>query len=426
MVQRILVANGVTPISSIVLPYDGIRKKGYQCIQATWDTSKLVVVVRPAGNLPGWSLPLRVFSARIWGALAATALAYALAWRVVSGDGALRCLTATLAALSSCGGVAQARIRALPQRLQLAGALLASSVVIAASYQVQLPMQLVNDLIASPTHEGRLYSLVAKPERFPEIDTLEQLADSSVPVVSYGVPGYLKFLIDTKTEGLSPAQLLTRRRIIQQGIRLISLDELMMMVIQHQNVAFLLGSSAWKTSSREVLCGRKVHNLKESFSKEGTCLIITANWPWIYVVEDTIWRMRQAGLYQHAYEMSIYVWNQYHPDRAHFSFKDEKLKTTRVLQLADLLPHLELLVVGILLAITCFVGELLLRHRSVSSCGPPPHHNPESCPPLKPRLDHPTPFHELPPDSYPESHPPPHSASPPPTVYRGPVYSDTN
>ncbi|KAK7874051.1 hypothetical protein R5R35_004601 [Gryllus longicercus] len=124
-------------------------------------------------------------------------------------------------------------------------------------------------------YQGRLYLLVAKPERFPEIDTLEQLADSSVPVVSYGVPGYLKFLIDTKTEGLSPAQLLTRQRIIQQGIRLISLDELMMMVIQHQNVAFLIDSSAWKTSSREVLCGRKVHNLKESFSKEGTCLIIT-------------------------------------------------------------------------------------------------------------------------------------------------------
>ncbi len=61
-------------------------------------------------------------------------------WRGAScrATGPLRCLSATLAALSSCGGVAQNRIRPQPQRLQLAGALLASSIVIAASYQVQL------------------------------------------------------------------------------------------------------------------------------------------------------------------------------------------------------------------------------------------------------------------------------------------------
>ncbi|GLH09519.1 Protein of unknown function, partial [Gryllus bimaculatus] len=124
---------------------------------------------------------------------------------------------------------------------------------------------------------GRLYSLVAKPQRFPEIDTLEQLADSSMPVVSYGDMVNYVFVKEAENadNGLSPAKLQTHQRIIQQGIRLVAYDEFRKMVIERENVAFLVDGYMWTTSSSEILFGRKMHNLKDYLSKIGTCLLIT-------------------------------------------------------------------------------------------------------------------------------------------------------
>ncbi|KAK7871504.1 hypothetical protein R5R35_010221 [Gryllus longicercus] len=106
-------------------------------IVSSGEFNQHIVLVPFASPLPAWSLPLRVFSPRIWLALLGTAVAYALAWCMVAGASLAGAAAATLRAFSSCGGAPQDRVRATPQRLQLAAALLASAVIVAAVYQVK-------------------------------------------------------------------------------------------------------------------------------------------------------------------------------------------------------------------------------------------------------------------------------------------------
>ncbi|GLH09520.1 Protein of unknown function [Gryllus bimaculatus] len=122
---------------------------------------------------------------------------------------------------------------------------------------------------------GRLYSLVTEPERYPEIDTIEQLACSSLSVVSFNKAGLKLFELGTALEELSGAQLQARQRILEQSIRIITTEEFEMMVTKSHNVAVLLDTSSWITSSREVLFGRIVHILKEHILEKGECLITT-------------------------------------------------------------------------------------------------------------------------------------------------------
>ncbi|KAK7871096.1 hypothetical protein R5R35_010460 [Gryllus longicercus] len=114
-------------------------------VEASQSEYSAIVAVPPPATLPAWSLPLRVFSPRIWLALLGAAVAYALAWRVVAGESLAASAAAALRAFSSCGGAPQVRVRATPQRLQLAAALLASAAVVAAAYQSRL-----FDLILKP------------------------------------------------------------------------------------------------------------------------------------------------------------------------------------------------------------------------------------------------------------------------------------
>ncbi|GLH06371.1 Protein of unknown function [Gryllus bimaculatus] len=104
-------------------------------IVSSGENVRYIVLVPYAPPLPAWTLPLSVFSHRIWLSLLGAAVAYALAWRVVAGESLAASAAAALRAFSSCGGAPQDRVRATPQRLQLAAAMLASAVVVVAVYQ---------------------------------------------------------------------------------------------------------------------------------------------------------------------------------------------------------------------------------------------------------------------------------------------------
>ncbi|GLH06372.1 Protein of unknown function [Gryllus bimaculatus] len=107
-------------------------------IVSSGENVRYIVLVPYAPPLPAWTLPLSVFSHRIWLSLLGAAVAYALAWRVVAGESLAASAAAALRAFSSCGGAPQDRVRATPQRLQLAAAMLASAVVVVAVYQTGL------------------------------------------------------------------------------------------------------------------------------------------------------------------------------------------------------------------------------------------------------------------------------------------------
>ncbi|KAK7868413.1 hypothetical protein R5R35_005038 [Gryllus longicercus] len=93
----------------------------------------------------------------MWLLLLGAAVAYALAWRVVAGESLAASAAAALCAFSSCGGAPQDRVRATPQRLQLAAALLASAVVVVA-------------------YQAGLFHLTSNPQHEDEIETYDQMA----------------------------------------------------------------------------------------------------------------------------------------------------------------------------------------------------------------------------------------------------------
>ncbi|GLH16739.1 Protein of unknown function, partial [Gryllus bimaculatus] len=214
---------------------------------------------------------------------------------------------------------------------------------------------------------GRLYSLMTNPQRYPEIDSMDQLAASELPVVTFKYTWRCEF--QERVRELC-ARSPTCRRFPLQDVLLVTIDEFQKMVTEDSDMAFLVRSDFWVTPSDEILFRRKVHVLKEPLSASGKCLGITENWPWKHRVEEIVSLMKEAGLYQHAEAMFIHVSNAYlRMDDAVeegpvASTTDEVTTRARVLQLADLLPHLELLLAGLLLAALCLGWEL--THRPVA------------------------------------------------------------
>ncbi|KAK7868032.1 hypothetical protein R5R35_007483 [Gryllus longicercus] len=194
--------------------------------------------------LPLWSLPIRVFGPLIWAGLLGAAFLYALAWRVVAGESLGASAAAALRAFSSCGGAPQDRVRATPQRLQLAAALLASGIVVIAVYQ------------------GRLFTMITNPEHYAEIDTFNQLADSGLPVFGPIVFSVSHFL---ESEGRNPQLLETVKRLSKLKSEVAQTNDIAIMVTQGKRLAWLEPKDAWDVYSKVVWLNQRMRPMRDRF-----------------------------------------------------------------------------------------------------------------------------------------------------------------
>ncbi|KAK7868950.1 hypothetical protein R5R35_002584 [Gryllus longicercus] len=303
-------------------------------IPSTEDDSFIYALVPFASPLPTWSLPLRVFSPRIWLALLGAAVAYALAWRVVAGESLAASAAAALRAFSSCGGAPQDRVRATPQRLQLAAALLASAVVVAATYQ------------------GRLYNLIVQPDHYPEIDTFEHLASSGIPLfLPYGFGKYFLHRVVKKNKILQNLDIRYTNTSLEWWLEM-----------KNKRTAHSFGSTFWTMFAiqNKVLSHSRPMDEKLSSVPHHSCA--RRNWPWTEAVIALNLRLVQGGLmkkwrddFNRSFGLAVrnqmpYLIYEDDPD-------DWSGDGPRPLSVADVLPHLQLLVSCLCAAAVTFCAE---------------------------------------------------------------------
>ncbi|GLH13534.1 uncharacterized protein GBIM_18080 [Gryllus bimaculatus] len=270
--------------------------------------SAIVVVVPRAGPLPLWSLLLRVFPPALWAAVAAAGAAWALAWRAVAGESLAASAAAALRAFSSCGGAPQDRVRATPQRLQLAGPLLASGIVLVALYQ------------------GHMFTLMADPPHLAEINTFEQLANSKILVLALSFKDRLVFIFP-RLLGLSAEETAHRIKASNLPQRFTDWHELSLLARRNERFAVILKEdqfselaacdSSWEKyrpmdtklhSTMELLITRKSNGVdidplgSPDLNVRSPCLkgrVVRRNWPFAEEVNSLLGQMNAAGLQPH-------------------------------------------------------------------------------------------------------------------------------
>ncbi|KAK7871048.1 hypothetical protein R5R35_007251 [Gryllus longicercus] len=144
---------------------------------ATPDADAELLVPR-AQVLPVWSVLFRCFSTELWLAIAATYLTTAFAWYISSRS--FGSLTDMLAVFVGAGWNGLPFARDFLRRLLLIPVLLGVSVVVLSALQ------------------GRLFKLMASPPRGLDLQTLEDVADNNLPLLTQG--RVEQDLMDMKTE----------------------------------------------------------------------------------------------------------------------------------------------------------------------------------------------------------------------------------
>ncbi|GLH06795.1 Uncharacterized protein GBIM_12246, partial [Gryllus bimaculatus] len=270
-ITAILLALGKVDFSPVTFSLNNQDCAIFDYIAATSTFTHNVVVVPRAQLLPSWTLFLRVFGPVVWAALLGTVLAYALAWSGVAGESPAASVAAALRAFSSCGGAPQDRVRAAPQRLQLAGALLASAVVIAAVYQ------------------GRLFSLMTKPERYADMDTLEELANSRLPVVGTMAIPHLVHPNNLHSKSMQEA-------LLKLEYRQSTPTDIIRHLTRRDSVAWYTFEGSWKELEFAGIISDYWHQMREPLRNALGFMHARKNWPWTDIVNQQIYCFHSAGL----------------------------------------------------------------------------------------------------------------------------------